>query len=238
MEKTLLIFVNGYTRGCQPLKPYWTEKGPQFLDAASTYFGNLPDLYFVNGEGPWYSSAAMRFRKGYRFASENRVKFQGYDRLYLVGHSMGCAFAEGMALCLVELGFNVGEIVHFSAADAESIRIPAETASVTRVQLEMQGDRTLQRKNRLKWKPTRMISGVNHYGLLQTDVRAMHPQVSPQHQQKWDFHYDTKTFGVVWEYIRVLKELKSIRNANGELALLESEPVFLEFLWEGRVLIQ
>ena len=53
-----------------------------------------------------------------------------------------------------------------------------------------------------------MIAGVDHYGLLQTDVRTMHPDVSPKDQQNWDFHYDTKTFAVVWEYIRLLQEFK------------------------------
>lgn len=238
MEKSLLIFVNGYTRGCQPLKPYWTEKGLQFLDAAAAYFGASPDFEFVTGQGPWYSSAAMRMRKGYRFASENRVKFQNYDRLFLVGHSMGCAFAEGMALYFTQHRLQVCEIVHLSAADAESIRIPPETASIPRVQLEMQGDRTLIRKNKFKWKSERMISGVSHYGLLQTDVKRMHPQVSPKDHDRWDFHYDTKTFGVVWEYIRILKDMKPVRNADGTLVLPESDLVFLEFLWEGRALIQ
>ena len=207
MKRTLLIFVNGYTRGCQPYRPYWTEKGTQFLDAAALYF-NTSDFHFVNGGAPWYSTAGMRFRKGFRYAEQQRGKWEAYENFCFVSHSMGAAFAEGMAAYFVQQGLKIAEIVHFSVADAESIRIAPETASIRRTQLELEGDRTLRQKNRFKWKPVRMIAGVDHYGLLQTDVRTMHPDVSPKDQQNWDFHYDTKTFAVVWEYIRLLQEFK------------------------------
>ncbi|MGV3631912.1 MAG: hypothetical protein ACO1O6_11945 [Bacteroidota bacterium] len=233
----LLVFVNGYTRGCEPLKPYWTEKGTQFPDAAALWF-DIPELYFVNGEGRWYSTAESRFRNGWQYAEAQMHTFKGYREICFVSHSMGAAFAEGMAFCLMQQGLKVSRIVHFSVADAESLRIPSETLSINRIQLEMQGDRTLQWKNRFKWKPSRMIPGVNHYGLLKTDIRSMHPQVSSQDQQKWDFHYDTKTFGVIWDYVRELEKISLSANPDGSFTLDKSanQAVFLALLWERRLL--
>lgn len=236
---SLVIFVNGYTRGCRPLKPYWMEKGTQFLDGAVAYFGNSPGFYFVNGRGPWYSTAKMRFRAGSSYAASRLEEFRSYDRICFVAHSMGCAFAEGMVSVLHEKGFSVAEIVHLSVADARSIKIPAETKYIPRIQLEMQGDRTLTRKRRLGSGPQVSVPGVNAYGLVLTDVYRMHPRVSPKDQQKWDFHYDTKTYGIVWDYIRELKALHLEKSTDGiyRLSNKENDPaIFLELLWEGKLL--
>jgi hypothetical protein len=235
-----IFFVNGYTRGCKPLEPYWTEKGTQFLEAAKNYFGGTCVSDFVNGEGPWYSRANARFKKGQAYARqflETNPTMAPHDgTLCFVTHSMGAAFAEGMIAVLVKAGFTIEKIVHFAPADATNLSIPLATRSLSRVQLNLVGDKTL---SNIKHPFTHFLSfhieAVHLYGMACTDVKMLHPSVSPKDQRNWDFHYDTKTFAYVWTYLQRLEELaEQVPPNSSQIALNKDKaPVFKALAFHG-----
>lgn len=209
-DSKLIVFVNGYTYGCFPLKPYWTEKGDQFLNRSATFFGGDNTFYFVNGEGRWYSFAHNRFQQGRKFVLDNSVEllplFSSKVEVNFVSHSMGAAFAEGMILELSKLKIPIRNVVHFSVADAQKIEIPKETLHIKRIQLSVSGDKTLRKANPFTPSKKYRIPQVKFYGHLKTNVHQLHPEVLPKDQLKWDFHYDTKTYGYVWDAVKILEQ--------------------------------
>lgn len=236
-----IFFVNGYTRGCQALEPYWTEKGIQFLEAAKNYMGGTCVYAFVNGEGPWYSRAMARFKKGQTYAKQflatNPTISPQLETLCFVTHSMGAAFAEGMIAVFAEAGFRIEKIVHFAPADATNLRIPSITRSFSRVQLNLEGDKTL---SNIKHPFTHFlnfhIEAVQVYGMACTDVKMLHPNVSPKDQRNWDFHYDSKTFAYVWTYLQHLEDLAAQVPPNSSQIPLKKDkaPVFKALAFHGK----
>lgn len=208
--QNLIIFVNGYTHGCKPLEPYWTEKGSQFLDAANTYFGGSCIYFFVNGESAWYSSAKSRYRLGKKFALSQLNEISGkvgpHGTIFFVTHSMGVAFAEGMTEILVEKNLLVDKLVHFSVADAKKIVFSENSKHIPRVQLNMSLDKTLKKHaNPFTHFLNYKIPDIQVYGEVLSQIEKMHPLILPKHQAEWDFHYDTKTFASVWKYLQQLE---------------------------------
>lgn len=239
-EKKAIIFVNGYTHACKPLEPYWTEKGMQFIENAKTFFDCFDNNYFINGEGPWYSGAKYRFKKG-KIAGENFI--ENYDlsnkkeiTFYFVTHSMGAAFAEGMVETFFEHQVKVEKIVHFSPADASGICIPLSTKNVLRIQLNLDGDKTLSKiilpfYGLVKYK----IPLINIFGYASTNIEELHPTVSKQDKKKWDFHYDTKTFAYVWDYIKKLEKINSQINSKvNSFSILKSDNLTFKLLGFGK----
>ncbi len=227
----IIFFVNGYTKNCRPLLPYWTEKGSQFLDAANQYFGGNCEFEFVNGEGPWYSSAKFRSNKGKLFANsfipELKEKLSEKAEIYFVTHSMGSAFSEGMISRFMNADLPVKKVVHLSVADAENIKIADNSLKIQRLQVSISGDKTTRfYANPFAYFKFYKIPAVTIYGEILSNVETFHPTVSKKDQNKWNFHYDTKTFAYVWKYITVLEEIKSINQVSDEILLPKSEYLF------------
>jgi hypothetical protein len=208
----IIFFVNGYTKNCKPLRPYWTEKGDQFLDATNQYFGGNCEFEFVNGEGPWFSSASYRTKRGESLANSIILDLKGKlaenAEICLVSHSMGSAFSEGMISCFKSNNLNVKKVIHLSVADAKNIKINEHTQKIECIQVGITGDKTTRFfANPFAYFRHYKIPAVKLYGEILSKVETFHPEVSKIDQKKWDFHYDTKTFAYIWEYIKVLEEI-------------------------------
>src|SRR5688572_24485906 len=103
-----MLWVNGYTSfftsalGLTPKsgKAYWSK-------AQNTAFFVLKDFnsFYIDPNAGFLSSAKKRYRDGYNYAQKNfnllhaHILLSG-NRLQIVAHSHGVAFAEGIAAFL------------------------------------------------------------------------------------------------------------------------------------------
>lgn len=122
--------------GDVPLEGYW-EAG--FVSKARSYFRRRfksikgktirsVSPIFVDGSGDWYSSGRSRFAEGMTYGREilshelldmGVTDKEGTQRknIFIVSHSMGGAYAEGIIGYLSGRGLKVDSVLHFSAAD-------------------------------------------------------------------------------------------------------------------------
>ena len=149
----MILFVNGFTMGCEPFRPYWSSssKNPsEFIDAACLYFNDnhiLPQN-FINGSGDWFGSMAWsRQSSGRNYAIANLIQLQKLlkenEVVHIISHSMGAAYAEGIIEVLAANNINIGKIVHLAPADARNIQI--KNTKLQRIQLNATGDYVLER---------------------------------------------------------------------------------------------
>jgi RHS repeat-associated protein len=261
------IFVNGYIYGgpnrtvipgpggsyqviehnddIQPGRPYWSDKGSQFIDAAHNYFGDGVGKY-VNGTGSWIGSSASSRQKhgrelGRQMANDikNEIKkliAQGVDvsEINIVSHSMGAATAEGMIEEFMkddELKklLQKGEIVHMSAADGNDIKISENSKDLKRTQLNYLGDQTLLVKDPGSvYTGGYQIPGVTRFGVVKPNYEALHPW-SAQHDKAWDYHFDTKALKQSWQFLKALdtRMKNGTSNKNGP-TYLETDEIPIE----------
>lgn len=218
----MLIFVNGYTLGCQPFRPYWSSsKNPnEFLEEASVYFNDntINNESFVNGSGKWFGSlASFRYSAGKKYAQEriNTYKslLQKNEKINLISHSMGAAFAEGMIEVFCQNNLPIGKIVHFSPAHARKIKVFQASQQLFRIQINASDDTILERfadpfVRGEKW----MIPGIKLYGKVHWNPWVYHPKhmasvqkMKRKHQQHP--HFDLKTYAFVFDWLRDLEVL-------------------------------
>ncbi len=122
--------------GDVPLEGYWEEG---FIAKAKSYFRRRyrslggktirsVSPIFVDGSGDWYSSGKSRFAKGEAYGREilsHELRDMGVTddsgtqrkNIFIVSHSMGGAYAEGIIKYLVGRGLVIDSVLHFSAAD-------------------------------------------------------------------------------------------------------------------------
>ncbi len=137
--------------GDVPLEGYW-EAG--FIAKAKSYFRRRfkslkgktirsVSPIFVDGSGDWYSSGKSRFADGETYGREilsqeltdmGVTDENGVQRknIFIVSHSMGGAYAEGIVRYLVANRLKVDSVMHFSAADNKdfSVGLPAVTYQI------------------------------------------------------------------------------------------------------------
>jgi hypothetical protein len=215
----LIFFVNGYTYKCKPFQAYWTEKGNQFIEAALNYFGTDSSTYYVNGESYWFSGANFRSKKGVNFAkqilNEIKEKLDENGKLFFVTHSMGSAFAEGMISVFLEQNIQVEKVIHFSVADAKNIKLTKISENIKRIQIGISDDFTARFiGNPMSLFKYYKIPKVKIYGEILSDINRFHKNVSEKDRKKWNFHYDTKTFAYIWDYVQKLEEYHSFLSEN------------------------
>ena len=143
-EGKKIIFVHGLAKaGAKPGRAYWNNR---FVDRAlSTLKDNHKDIESYQYD--ILSTAKQRRKRGYKYAKEN------FDRLSLdmeenepfrfVTHSMGAAFAEGMAEYLVESGFKVDILIHLSPFQAGDIKTQGAKDEILTIDLQTIGDPVL-----------------------------------------------------------------------------------------------
>ena len=120
-----IVFVNGKIGGGSPPagSSYWNGEKSSFVQGAISYWKDR-NIFFTKQDYSYFSSAQDRINAGYKYAQNNLdllvAGLQNGESFKFVTHSMGAAFAEGIANYLLEQGYKVEEIVHinpFQAAD-------------------------------------------------------------------------------------------------------------------------
>lgn len=220
----LILFVNGYTKGpklfglnCKPGRLYW---GEMLIKEALDYFPNSfidEQQSFINGEGSLISSGKRRQKAGAAYARkqvpEIKKRLPEGAGISIISHSMGGAFAEGMIEVLAQHNLPVNKVLHLSPADPRQIRL-IDAANVQRIQLNVSGDRTLKIKDLFSYNEA--IPGIKNYGLVDWSLERYHAkwlndQKKKNASQRWDAHYDTKTYSTVIEWIRDLEQSELVK---------------------------
>lgn len=241
----MILFVNGFTFGCKPHRPYWSSaKNPdEFIDAAKDYFQDthVTEGSFINGSGDWFGSMAWsRQASGRKFARTFQKRLiplkNSGETLKIVTHSMGAAFAEGMIEEFVSEGFQVEKVVHFAPAHAKDIRIHASCTQIERVQINATGDITIEKiVSPFTSGDGLRIPGVRKYGKVQWDPWKYHKTYMDYITKKefpfdLDAHYDLKTYGYVFDWVKDLEALElmdpiATRNFGGKTRTIYTFPI-------------
>ncbi len=130
-----VIFVHGFLGFGSPLggSAYWGGINSSFVRGAQSFFNDYHKPYFTEYDYSFIRSGnATRMMSGRQYAEQNYediVKgLEPGDPLYVVSHSMGGAFSEGMIDYLTEKGHNVRAVVHFNAWDPSNMNVSREGA--------------------------------------------------------------------------------------------------------------
>ena len=125
----IIVFVNGFTQRWTGApgkggEAYW-HPGGSFVRTAQSIF-NDSKTFFPDIRYSFTSSANQRRKDGYEYAKQNVSRLVGDlkkgESIRFVSHSMGAAFAEGMADYLIENGFPVDALIHFEPYQAAQIK--------------------------------------------------------------------------------------------------------------------
>jgi hypothetical protein len=238
----MLIFVNGYTLGCQPFRPYWSSsKNPnEFLEAASTYFKDttLNNESFINGSGKWFGSLSVyRYSAGKKYAQERINSFKSLlpsnEKINLLSHSMGAAFAEGMIEVFCQNKLPIGKIVHFAPAHARKIKVFPASQHLARIQINASEDSILEHFSDpfIRGKKL-MIPGVQLYGKVHWNPWVYHPKHMAEvqkrkrkHQQHP--HFDLKTYAFVFDWLCDLEVLPQKNKPDQSIIETKFEAVYM-----------
>lgn len=225
-DGNLIIFVNGFTDGpgqlgCEPYEPYWGDKGENgrsaFVSRAFKHFkDNSNNALFEDGNSSTDVTGQQRQKMGYDKVMNAKDVYKKAiedalakgEKIYIVSHSFGAAYAEGMVSAFAELGYKVDEVVHFSAADAGDIDISA-APHTKRTQLGATGDLTLTLRN--LFGANGLIKGVTNYALVRWDAKKYHPNYHPENHggKPWDSHFDTKR-ELAWDWLEDFESSKLV----------------------------
>lgn len=140
-----IIFVNGRIGMGSPKagRVYW-EKDTTFVDSAMYCLNSPIEPYFTDVQHKLLSSAAEREFRGYEYAQEHLSEIvrgcAPYTPLRFVTHSMGAAFGEGMARCLLDSGYVVDLMVHFEPYQAGDIETVGTAEGILTIDYQMGDD--------------------------------------------------------------------------------------------------
>ena len=127
-----IVFVNGKIGGGSPPAgiSYWGGTNlynSTFINGAKSYYSD-DNVFVMTNDYNYFSSAKERYNSGYLYDKSNidilTSDISVEEDFKFVTHSMGAAFAEGMATFLIENGYRVSELVHinsFQAADISTV---------------------------------------------------------------------------------------------------------------------
>lgn len=122
-----------------------------FIQAAWKYFKEpMPeiDTLYVDGSSLFGGdqSGGKRKQLGYRYALKHFtqiVEGVGTEKIYLISHSEGCAYAAGIAKALIEKGYKVGESIMLAADEGDEFSVEGNypayqiTAGILRTQSKL-----------------------------------------------------------------------------------------------------
>jgi RHS repeat-associated protein len=197
-----------------------TIKDSPYISAAKDHF-NDQNVHFVNGTGFGISSTAEDRRKqGKEYAKimyaqlATELAYMGDDeKIEIITHSMGAAFAEGMIEELMnypDIAKRIKTVVHFSACDGDNIKIAKGSEFIDRYQINIKGDIVLGKWADAFSKCGYQINGVkneNYFEIKDNSIESWHNkyykyQKSLGNTPEWDFHFDTKTNPRVFDYLK------------------------------------
>ncbi len=177
-----MLCINGYSNsflsflGIVPPKgrKYWAkEQGSQFF-----VLKDFNCVYIDTGAG-FLSTAGKRYRLGYDYARKNLDMLRSHillsgNRLQIVAHSHGVAFAEGIAAYLYEEQMFVTDLL-IALQSCQAAQTPQLKKAVNcRVELKTTGDfivnRQMQKLNysNIEITETALPTGFVRYRILQT----------------------------------------------------------------------
>ncbi|MNY14157.1 hypothetical protein D3C86_1473250 [compost metagenome] len=123
------------------------------------------------------------------------------EKIEIVTHSMGAAYAEGMIEYFQEnakdIASRITTVVHLSPADAIDIEIAAKTSYIKRMQLMTAGDNTLYWADWWTSEINRIIPGIDISGFFHWSVWVHQSKYANYMKNKgkqpdYDAHADTK----------------------------------------------
>ncbi len=113
--------MNGLDKfGAKPAgEEYWTfgKTTYEFVKGAKVYF-NDQRTKFLPVKHNMSSCAYDRWKNGFDYAKEffsDGFKLNKHETIKFVTHSMGAAYAEGMAAYLLEAGYPVSDLIHLNS---------------------------------------------------------------------------------------------------------------------------
>lgn len=138
-----LIFVNGRIGMGSPkgAMAYW-QKDSSFVDSAKVALNSSAEPFFTDVQYSLFSKAGRREKDGYEYAYEHFEDIVGgcSGPFRLVTHSMGAAFGEGIARCLLEKGLPVDVIIHFEPYQAPDIKTAGSSENILTIDYQVADD--------------------------------------------------------------------------------------------------
>jgi hypothetical protein len=135
-----ILFVNGHYQDNligwamdseKPGKEYW---GNGFEQEAQKFFKDyspVTDVNYINGSSKvaFDMSGSDRYTAGYNYAKNNLEKItagyiKGEANFKILTHSEGSAYGSGVGAALIDAGWKVSTIVHFSADEGDEFSTP------------------------------------------------------------------------------------------------------------------
>lgn len=116
-------------------KDYWTfflgRNLDYFIAESWAYFGETLyqlEPYYVDGSSLLGidQSGSDRKSKGYQYAIQHFseiTKGVGTEKIYIISHSEGCAYAAGIASALMSKGYQIGESIMLSADEGDEFSV-------------------------------------------------------------------------------------------------------------------
>lgn len=193
MGKSLIILVNGHWNkilnkiGAAPKEGkegYWnyflSGRVKGFIDIAQSFFGDSDyqsTPRYIDGSTQWGGdeNGSERKKRGYQYTLENFKEITqniGDKNVYIISHSEGCAFAAGVAKCLIEKGVKVGESIMLAADEGDEFNVEGNYPCYQLVAgwlSNYQEPNTLKQKTVFAVDPIvgdHMVKGVDKYGVF------------------------------------------------------------------------
>ena len=130
-----IVFVNGLLACGSPEggSKYWGGERSSFVEKAKTILSDN-NVVFLDVKHDSRSLARSRFNAGYQYAKENLNNLvsdmEEGESFKFITHSMGAAYAEGIASLLLEQGHSVEMMLHFSPYQAVQIKTVGERPDI------------------------------------------------------------------------------------------------------------
>lgn len=131
----MVFFFNGKIGFGSPCagRTYWMPlrlHDEQFISGAKTFCLDsqalFPEIDFTR-----LSRTPDRISRGYQWSQDQLNQDTFEAPLHFIGHSMGCAFAEGAIQGFKEAGFSIGKVIHINCFQASTLSILTEERSFT-----------------------------------------------------------------------------------------------------------
>lgn len=129
----MIFFFNGKIGFGSPCagKTYWMPKklhDEQFISGAKA-FCQATEARYPEKDFSRLSRTPERISRGYQWSQDQLNQDTFIEPLHFIGHSMGCAFAEGAIHGFKEAGFSIGKVIHINCFQANTLRILTEQRS-------------------------------------------------------------------------------------------------------------
>ena len=191
-EGCKILFVNGLDKfGAKKAGPdYWGGSSSRFVKKAMS---SLKDnsIGFIPVKHKILSSAKGRKRLGYEYAKQNYFALisdlKEGESIKFISHSMGSAFAEGMAEFLISQNTDVSTLIHFEPYQAAEIKSVGENTNVLVIDVQTEGD----------WV-------IDMVGEGEIEAADIHHKITPENNPGWQYIHTYALKEETWDEILAL----------------------------------